>query len=97
MSRTCSTATALRKPDYDYAQFAKEWQHFFEVIRQNGCPTLPSPARTPPSTTSGWCPFAKQFKNEAAFLSQHYYAEGPPTDPSMTIERLLQPESSTGA
>jgi hypothetical protein len=25
------------------------------------------------------------------FLSQHYYAEGPPTDPSMTIERLLRP------
>jgi hypothetical protein len=36
-------------------------------------------------------PFAKQFKDEAAFLSQHYYAEGPPTDPSMTIERLLRP------
>jgi hypothetical protein len=36
-------------------------------------------------------PFAKQFKDEAVFLSQHYYAEGPPTDPSMTIERLLRP------
>jgi hypothetical protein len=36
-------------------------------------------------------PFAKQFKREAVFLSQHYYAEGPPTDPSMTIERLLRP------
>jgi hypothetical protein len=36
-------------------------------------------------------PFARQFKNEAVFLSQHYYAEGPPTDPSMTIERLLRP------
>jgi hypothetical protein len=30
-------------------------------------------------------------ESEVEFPSQHYYAEGPPTDPSMTIQRLLSP------
>jgi len=80
----------LRKPGYDYAQFAREWQHFFEVIRAR----VPQVSFAGPDTAfnNEWLvPFAKQFKNDVAFLSQHYYAEGPPTDPSMTIERLLQP------
>src|SRR6185437_11708016 len=28
---------------------------------------------------------------DVALLTHHYYAEGPPTDPSMTVERLLSP------
>ena len=35
-------------------------------------------------------PFAKQFKNDVAFLTHHYSAEGSPTDPSTTIERRLR-------
>lgn len=80
----------IRKAGYNFVDFAKEWQHFYEVIR----------ARVPDAPFSGpdtafnneWlAPFARQFKSEIEFLSQHYYAEGPPTDPSMTIERLLSP------
>jgi hypothetical protein len=80
----------VRKADYDFAQFAGEWQRFFEAIR----------ARVPNATFAGpdtaynneWLvPFARQFKQEVAFLSHHYYALGPPTDPAMTIERLLRP------
>lgn len=80
----------LRKSDYNFAQFAKEWQHFYEVIRQK----VPNASFAGPDTAfnNEWLvPFAQQFKSEVAFLSQHYYAEGPPTDPSMTIERLLRP------
>jgi hypothetical protein len=80
----------IRKSDYDFKQFAVEWQHFFETIRAR----LPNASFAGPDTAynNEWLvPFAKQFKNEAVFLSQHYYAEGPPTDPSMTIERLLKP------
>ena len=80
----------LRKSDYDFAQFAKEWQHFYEVIRQK----VPNASFAGPDTAfnNEWLvPFAHQFKSEVAFLSQHYYAEGPPNDPSMTIERLLRP------
>jgi hypothetical protein len=80
----------VRKPGYNFTQFAQEWQHFYEVIRQK----VPNASFAGPDTAfnNEWLvPFAKQFKGEASFLSQHYYAEGPPTDPSMTIERLLQP------
>ena len=41
-------------------------------------------------------PFAKRFKSQAQQISQHYYAEGPPTDPSMTIDRLLRPNPKSG-
>lgn len=80
----------IRKPGYNFVDFARQWQHFYKLIR----------ARVPDAPFSGpdtafnneWLvPFAKEFKNEIAFLSQHYYAEGPPTNPSMTIERLLRP------
>jgi CheY-like chemotaxis protein len=80
----------IRKADYDFKQFAGEWQRFYQTIRAR----VPSAPFAGPDTAynNDWLvPFAKQFKNEAVFLSQHYYAEGPPTDPAMTIERLLRP------
>ena len=80
----------IRKSDYDFAQFAQEWQHFFEVIRAR----VPGAPFAGPDTAynNAWLvPFAKRFKGQVSFLSQHYYAEGPPTDPSMTLERLLRP------
>jgi len=80
----------IRKSDYDFVQFAVEWQHFYQTIRAR----LPNAPFAGPDTAynNEWLvPFAKQFKREAVFLSQHYYAEGPPTDPSMTMERLLRP------
>ncbi|HEY1501615.1 MAG TPA: glycosyl hydrolase family 79 C-terminal domain-containing protein [Acidobacteriaceae bacterium] len=80
----------LRKSDYDFAQFAREWQHFFEAIRQK-VPHAPFAGPDTAFNNEWLVPFAKQFKGDVAFLSQHYYAEGPPTDPSMTIERLLKP------
>jgi hypothetical protein len=80
----------IRKSDYDFKQFAGEWQRFYQTIRAR----VPSAPFAGPDTAynNDWLvPFAEQFKNEAVFLSQHYYAEGPPTDPAMTIERLLRP------
>jgi hypothetical protein len=35
--------------------------------------------------------FAQETKGEISLLTTHYYAEGPPTDPNMTIEYLLHP------
>jgi hypothetical protein len=80
----------IRKADYDFAQFAVEWQHFYETIRAR-VPNAPFAGPDTAYNNEWLVPFAKQFKQEAVFLSQHYYAEGPPTDPSMTIERLLRP------
>lgn len=86
----------LRKPDYNYAQFAGEWQHFYEVIRQK-VPNAPFAGPDTAFNNEWLVPFAKQFQHDVAFLSQHYYAEGPPTDPSMTIQRLLRPNPKLAA
>jgi Glycosyl hydrolase family 79, N-terminal domain len=80
----------LRNPDYGFDQFAQDWQRFHDAIL----------ARVPHSPFAGpdtayndqWLvPFAKRWRQAVLYLSQHYYAEGPPTDPAMTIERLLRP------
>ena len=80
----------IRKSDYDYAQFAGEWQRFYEAIKAR-VPNAPFAGPDTAYNNEWLVPFAKQFKHEVAFLSQHYYAMGPPTDPSMTIERMLAP------
>lgn len=80
----------IRKQDYNAAQFGDEWKHFYDVIRAR-VPSAPFAGPDTAYNNSWLVPFAQRFKSEAKFLSQHYYAEGPPTDPSMTIERLLKP------
>jgi Glycosyl hydrolase family 79, N-terminal domain len=80
----------IRKQDYNAAQFGDEWKHFYDVIRAR-VPNTPFAGPDTAYNNSWLVPFAQRFKKEARFLSQHYYAEGPPTDPSMTIERLLKP------
>jgi len=86
----------VRKPGYNFAQFAQEWRHFYEVIRQK-VPNAPFAGPDTAFNNEWLVPFAKQFKSEVAFLSQHYYAEGPPTNPAMTIERLLKPDPKLAA
>ncbi len=80
----------IRKSDYEFPQFAAEWQRFYETIRAR-VPSAPFAGPDTAFNTSWLVPFARRFKDEVMFLSQHYYAEGPPTDPSMTIDRLLRP------
>jgi hypothetical protein len=82
----------IRKSDYEFPQFSAEWQRFFNAIRAR-VPNAPFAGPDTAFNTSWLVPFAEQFRSEVRFLSQHYYAEGPPTDPSMTIERLLQPDA----
>jgi hypothetical protein len=80
----------LRQPDYGFAQFAQDWQRFHDAIRAR----VPNSPFAGPDTAynNQWLvPFAERWRHEVLYLSQHYYAEGPPTDPSMTIERLLRP------
>ncbi len=80
----------IRNADYEFPQFAGEWQRFYNAIRAR-VPNAPFAGPDTAFNTSWLVPFAGKFKKDVRFLSQHYYAEGPPTDPSMTIERLLRP------
>ena len=80
----------LRSSDYSFDQFAEDWQRFHDAIQAR----VPNPPFAGPDTAynNEWLvPFAKRLRREVLYLSQHYYAEGPPTDPAMTIERLLRP------
>lgn len=80
----------LRPPDYDYARFAAEWRRYFHAVRQR----VPRASFAGPDAADNaeWLErFADEHRRDVAFLSQHYYAEGPPSDPSMTIGRLLGP------
>jgi hypothetical protein len=82
----------LRKPNYDFPQFAAEWRRYFDVVRKR----VPNTAFSGPDTAvnSRWlAAFAKLFGRDVRFLSQHYYAEGPPADPGATIPRLLDPKN----
>jgi hypothetical protein len=79
----------IRTQDYNAAQFNDEWKTFYDAIRAR----VPDAPFAGPDTAYGleWMvPFADRFKDDVKFLSSHYYAEGPPTDPSMTIDRLLR-------
>ena len=80
----------LRPVNYDYRQFADEWRRYFRVVRRR-VPRAPFAGPDTADNSEWLLSFAKDHKDDVAFLSQHYYAEGPPTDPSTTIERLLSP------
>jgi hypothetical protein len=80
----------LRAAGYGYRDFAAEWHRYFRAVRRQ----VPSAPFAGPDTADNgeWLiRFAREHRHDLAFLTQHYYAEGPPGDPSMTIERLLGP------
>jgi hypothetical protein len=77
----------LRPHDWGFEQFATEWERFFRAVRQR----VPQARFAGPANaqTKWTVDFAQRFKPDLDLLTQHYYAMGPPTDPSMTIDRLL--------
>lgn len=82
----------LRLPSYNAEQFIAEWRRFFEAVRKR----VPNAPFAGPDTAfnNDWLvPFAKAFRSDVKFVSSHYYAEGPPSDPAMDIPRLLRPDA----
>lgn len=80
----------IRPKGYSFADYAVEWKKFHKAIVAR----VPNAKFAGPdsSYTRQWTRgFAEEFKDEIILLTQHYYALGPPTDPRMTIERLLTP------
>ena len=68
----------LRAVGYNFEQFAQEWQRFYDAIRAR-VPFAPFAGPDTAYNNEWLVPFAKQFKNQAQLISQHYYAEGPLT------------------
>jgi hypothetical protein len=78
---------------WEYAEFIDRWLAFQKAVRQK----LPSAALAGPdiSFQPEWIAnFARETKGDICLLTGHYYPEGPPTDASMTIDRLLKDKST---
>lgn len=82
----------IRKPTYGYADYFAEWQRFADAIRER---TPDAPLAGP--DTGGHIDWVESFAKQARsirLLTSHYYAEGPPNDPKVTIGRLLGPHQT---
>jgi len=86
------------EPDYDHDTGSKEhwtfdhywerWQTFRAAVKQ----AVPSARFAGPDVTQkgyGWVTMVAEKHPDIEFLTAHYYAEGPPADPKMTLEYLL--------
>lgn len=89
-----------RPPGWDFNDYAAEWLRFAQAIQ----------ARVPQAhfggpdvgASSDWITrFAEQISpqlnGKLIALTGHYYAEGPPNDPAVTIQRLLSADAKIPA
>jgi len=83
----------LRPPDWTFDDYLAQWRDFARAIRGR-VPQAPLAAPDVASNTSWIASFAEQAKDQIVMLTGHYYAMGPPTNPSMNIDRLLKPSAS---
>jgi hypothetical protein len=80
----------LRPKDWTVQDYLADWERFFRVIHKR-VPDAPFAGPDTAGNVKWLMPFAEKFKGDVKFISSHYYAEGPPTDPAMTIARLMRP------
>jgi hypothetical protein len=80
----------LRPPAYGFDQYTEEWLRTAAAVRAS----VPGAVFAGPDIAghAAWLEgFARRFGGNVRFLSDHYYAEGPPDDPAMTVAYLLSP------
>lgn len=80
----------LRPPTYGFPDYLAEWQRFAAAIRAR-VPEAPLAAPDVANNVDWVREMAEDAGNMIVLLTGHYYAEGPPANPAMTIERLLSP------
>ncbi len=84
---------AHRPAGWGFADYLVEWQEFARAIKSR-VPNAPLAAPDIANDPRWISSFAERAKNEIVMLTGHHYALGPPTDPSMTIARLLNPSAA---
>jgi hypothetical protein len=74
---------------WTYEEFIAKWNEFYAAIRAQ----LPGvPIAGPDTSNPKWnSRFAEDAGHKVVLQTSHFYAEGPPTDPRMTIDYLLHP------
>jgi Glycosyl hydrolase family 79 C-terminal beta domain/Glycosyl hydrolase family 79, N-terminal domain len=83
-------AVAHRPKTYSYADFLKEYREYKAALRAQ-FPKIPFGGPDVASHTDWLTQFAADEGSDLKLLTHHRYAEGPPTSPASTIERLLAP------
>ena len=81
----------LRPPDWTFEDYFAQWKQFADAVRR----LSPQARFAAPdvATNVEWITnFARRGGSEIVELSGHYYAEGPPENPAMNIDRLLHPD-----
>jgi hypothetical protein len=80
--------SGVRPKTYDVTAFIKEWQRFHAAIRA----AVPDAHFAGPDVAAetGWiAPFADTAPAGLVLLTRHYYADGPASNPAVTLERLM--------
>ncbi len=81
---------AHRPKGYSYADYLKEYREYKAALRAK-FPKIPFAGPDVASHTDWLTQFAADESSDLKLLTHHRYAEGPPTSPSSTIEKLLAP------
>jgi hypothetical protein len=83
----------IRKPTYGYADYFAEWQRFADAIRQ----LAPDAPLAGPDTAKhdDWVESFAMQAHGINMLTSHFYAQGPPSDPHVTIDQLLRPHETS--
>jgi hypothetical protein len=87
-----SASNGTRPPGWGFGDYIREWTAFADAVRAR----VPGARFGGPDTgaASDWvtgfgAEVAPRLGKKLVALTGHYYAEGPPDDPTVTIERLL--------
>jgi hypothetical protein len=83
-------SVAHRDKGYVYADYHKEYRAYKAALRAK-FPNVPFAGPDAASHTDWVTQFALDEGADLKLLTHHYYAEGPPTNPTSTIEKLLGP------
>jgi hypothetical protein len=78
-----------RPSGYDYDQWHAEYQRYRDVVRAK-LPNLPLAGPDAAIKTDWVTRFASDEGKDIKLLTHHYYTEGPPNNPTSTIEKLLK-------
>jgi hypothetical protein len=85
-------SNGTRPPHWDFADYVQEWSAFARAIAAD-VPTArfgaPDVAASSDWITRFSAQVPPQLASRVVALTGHYYAEGPPDDPRVTIQRLL--------
>jgi hypothetical protein len=81
--------SGVRPASYDVTSFLTEWQKFHAAIRAR-VPNARFAGPDVAAETDWIAPFADMRPDGLALLTRHYYADGPATDPGVTLPKLLR-------